>query len=61
MLNVMKSADGPGELWLDDVTVNGEAEDFTRDPGRDGVLEQFHADVVGTQPLGGDAASDHRD
>jgi hypothetical protein len=35
ILNVMKSADGGGEIWLDDVTVNGVKEDFSRDPGWD--------------------------
>lgn len=35
LLNVMKSADGGGEVWLDDITVNGEKEDFSRDPGWD--------------------------
>lgn len=33
LLPVMKSADDAGEVWLDDVTVNGEAEDFSRAPG----------------------------
>ncbi|HKB35341.1 MAG TPA: hypothetical protein VKD72_02740, partial [Gemmataceae bacterium] len=35
LLNVMKSADTGGEVWLGDVTVNGTAEDFSRDPGWD--------------------------
>ena len=37
LLTVMKSADGGGEVWLDDVTVNGETDDFDRRPpvGRD--------------------------
>ena len=35
ILNVMKAADDPGQLWLDDVTVNGEAQSFTSDPGWD--------------------------
>ncbi len=35
LLNVMKSADSGGEVWLGDVTVNGAAEDFSRDPGWD--------------------------
>lgn len=37
LLNVMKSADGGGEVWLDDVNVNGQQEDFTLDPGWEGV------------------------
>jgi len=32
LLNVVKSADGGGELWLDDITVNGETESFASDP-----------------------------
>src|SRR3989454_7255065 len=35
ILNVMKSADGPGQLWLDNVTINGEAHPFNSDPGWD--------------------------
>ncbi|MBM3459880.1 MAG: hypothetical protein FJX77_15270, partial [Armatimonadetes bacterium] len=33
LLNVMKSADQGGSLWLDDLTVNGVTEGFDRDPG----------------------------
>jgi len=35
LVNVMKSADSGGELWLDDITVGEEQEDFTADPGWD--------------------------
>jgi hypothetical protein len=35
LLNVMKHADAGGAIWLDDVTVNGEKEDFRLDPGWD--------------------------
>jgi hypothetical protein len=35
ILNVMKSADDPGQLWLDNVTINGEAHPFNSDPGWD--------------------------
>jgi hypothetical protein len=35
ILNVMKSADDPGQLWLDNVTINGEADPFNADPGWD--------------------------
>lgn len=38
LLNVMKSADGGGEVWLDDITINGETEAFDRDPRWD----EFH-------------------
>jgi hypothetical protein len=37
LLNVMKSADDPGELWLDDVTINGQRDSFDADPGWEGV------------------------
>ncbi len=37
LLPVMKSADDGGELWLDDVTVNGRRFDFASDPGWEGV------------------------
>jgi hypothetical protein len=33
LLNIMKSVDDGGEVWLDDVTVNSEREDFSKDPG----------------------------
>src|SRR5205823_4082424 len=32
LVTVMKSADTPGELWLDDVSVDGRLEDFRADP-----------------------------
>jgi hypothetical protein len=35
LLTVMKHADEGGEVWLDDVTVNGQREHFNRDPGWD--------------------------
>jgi hypothetical protein len=35
ILNVMKSADDPGQLWLDNVTINGELHPFNSDPGWD--------------------------
>jgi hypothetical protein len=35
LLNVMKSADDGGEVWLDDMTINGVPENFDRDPGWD--------------------------
>src|SRR5213594_2293059 len=35
ILNVMKSADDPGQLWLDNVTINGEAHPFDSNPGWD--------------------------
>jgi hypothetical protein len=35
--NVMKSVDDAGEVWFDDVTVQGERDDFSRDPKWEGV------------------------
>jgi hypothetical protein len=37
LLNVMKSADDGGEVWLDDVTVLGATERFDHDPGWEGL------------------------
>jgi hypothetical protein len=36
VLSVSKSADSPGELWLDDLDVNGTVEDFATDPNWEG-------------------------
>jgi hypothetical protein len=36
LLTVMKHAARGGEVWLDDIAVNGEKEDFAADPGWDG-------------------------
>jgi hypothetical protein len=33
ILNALKSVDDPGDFWLDDLTLLGEREDFSRDPG----------------------------
>lgn len=32
LMPVMKSVDGGGEIWLDDVAINGKADDFSNDP-----------------------------
>lgn len=32
-LNIVKSVDSPGELWLREVEIDGAREDFTKDPG----------------------------
>jgi hypothetical protein len=37
LLNIPKSFDGGGELWLDDVTINGQTEDFSRDPNWEAI------------------------
>src|SRR5262249_18206583 len=35
LVNVMKHAHRGGAIWLDNITINGVKEDFTRDPGWD--------------------------
>jgi hypothetical protein len=35
ILNVMKSADDPGQIWLDNVRIDGQINRFTTDPGWD--------------------------
>jgi hypothetical protein len=37
LLVVMKSADTPGELWIDDLTLNGNRDGFDADPGWEGL------------------------
>jgi hypothetical protein len=37
ILNVMKSADAGGDLWIDDVTINGVSDDFAADPEWDAL------------------------
>jgi hypothetical protein len=37
ILNVMKSADAGGELWVDDLTINGVSDNFTTDPSWDAL------------------------
>jgi hypothetical protein len=37
LLSIPKHFDSGGEVWLDDITVNGEKEDFVRDPNWDAV------------------------
>jgi hypothetical protein len=69
LLNVVKSADGAGELWLDDVTVNGETETFDRDPRWDEfqnrrtymteiVRPRFNFGYSATHFAGGNAAGE---
>jgi hypothetical protein len=36
-LNVMKSADGPGSIWLDDLVINGQLESFSANPNWSGL------------------------
>jgi hypothetical protein len=50
LLPVLKSADGGGEVWLDDVTVNGETDDFARDPGWEGVGNRREYQTADVRP-----------
>lgn len=50
LLNVMKQWDGGGKLWLDDVTINGEREDFSRDPGWDASGNRCLYETLNVRP-----------
>lgn len=50
LLPVLKSADGGGEVWLDDVTVNGAADDFAKDPGWEGVGNRREYQTADVRP-----------
>jgi hypothetical protein len=69
LLNVMKHAAQGGEVWLGDLTVNGEKEDFAADPGWDGrgnrrtyltrdVRPRFDFGYSPTRYAGGEAAGE---
>jgi len=66
LLNVVKEADGGGEIWLDDVNVAGQSETFDKDPGWEGfqnrrtyvsrdVRPRFDFGYSATQFAGGEA------
>jgi hypothetical protein len=40
LLNVVKSVDGAGEIWIDNVVINGKPESFDADPGWEGRRNQ---------------------
>jgi hypothetical protein len=50
LLPVLKSADGGGEIWLDDVTVNGATDDFTKDPQWEGVGNRREYQTADVRP-----------
>jgi hypothetical protein len=50
LLPVLKSADGGGEVWLDDVTINGEKDDFTNDPKWEGVGNRREYQTADVRP-----------
>jgi hypothetical protein len=41
ILDVMKSADTGGALWMDDLTINGVHDDFATDPGWEGLRNRI--------------------
>src|SRR5262249_18910765 len=50
LMPVMKSAAGAGEVWLDDVTVLGEKDDFARDPGWEGYRNRREYETADVRP-----------
>jgi len=50
ILNVMKSADDRGSLWLDDLEINGTKHDFERDPKWDEHGNHTRFDSVNVRP-----------
>jgi len=50
LLNVMKSYDGAGDLWLDDLAINGEAQDFSHDPQWKGLRNRATYATTGVRP-----------
>jgi hypothetical protein len=50
LLNVMKSGDSGGEVWLDGVTINGVREEFTRDPGWDQLANRRTYQTANVRP-----------
>lgn len=50
LVPVLKSADGGGEVWLDDVTINGDADDFAKDPGWEGVGNRREYQTADVRP-----------
>ncbi|MDO8589020.1 MAG: hypothetical protein Q7T82_18490 [Armatimonadota bacterium] len=50
LLNVMKSYDGAGDLWLDDLSIDGEAQDFSRDPQWKGLRNRGEYTTAGVRP-----------
>jgi hypothetical protein len=50
LLPVLKSADSGGEVWLDDVTVEGVKDDFARDPGWEGHNNRREYETADVRP-----------
>ena len=50
LLPVLKAWDDPGELWLDEMTVNGKRFDFATDPGWDAFNNRKTYETKNTRP-----------
>ncbi|MCI0463990.1 MAG: hypothetical protein L0Z62_44215 [Gemmataceae bacterium] len=50
LMTVLKSADSGGEVWLDDVTINGQSDDFSRDPGWEGFHNRRTYETADVRP-----------
>lgn len=50
LLSVSKSADAGGEIYLDDVTIDGQMDDFTRDPGWEGYQNRHTYVTANVRP-----------
>lgn len=50
LLNLMKSADTGGEVWLDDITINGQTENFDQDPGWEGFQNRRSYETTIVRP-----------
>jgi hypothetical protein len=49
-LPVLKTWDGPGDIWIDDVKINGVAFDFSKDPGWDELNNRRTYTTKDTRP-----------
>ncbi len=50
LLNVVKSVDGSGEIWVDNVVISGKAESFATDPGWEGRRNRTTYDSEEVRP-----------
>ena len=50
ILAVSKSADSPGELWVDDVDIGGMVETFSRDPAWEGLANHRRYETTNIRP-----------
>jgi len=50
LLNVMKSADDGGEVWLDDLEINGQTFDFATDAGWQGLRNRATYESANVRP-----------